>query len=205
MKLGFGERSNDQFATFSAGKVVIKCEEKDPRAIKKTKESGEVYYVREYTEFAGYLVGVEFRESRIDTSKTECVLNMDIGTGSNVKIQFNVGSGYWYNFSKMIGNADLSQPIRLIPKYEEKDGKKSSSLFLAQEPGYLKSLYTKDSPNGIPEGKKVTIGKKEVWDFSEQEEWLIEKIKGLSFSSGAPKAAVVEFTETQDTDDELPF
>lgn len=205
MKLGFGDRSNDRYATFSNGKVVIKCDEKDPRAVKKVKENGETYYVREYTEVAGYLKNVEFRVSKIDSDKTECVLTLADGGDSDIKLQFNVGSGYWYNFSKMIGSANLSEPIRLIPKFEEKDGKKSSSLFLAQESGYLKSLYTKDNPNGLPPGKEVVVGKKKVWDFSEQEDFLKEKILALEFYSGQVKSDIPEFTAAGDETDDLPF
>lgn len=200
-KLGGGLRHNDRFAGLTEGKVHIRCEANDPGAVKLQKKNGEYYYTQIYDNFCGYIEKIEFRPNNLEEGKEDCTITFNTNEERKTKLQIRVGGGYWFNFSKMILNADLTQPITLIPQMTVDGEKKSVSLFLEQGGKYLKSAYTKDDPKDLPQGEKHVIGKgaaaKTVWDFSEQNDFLKEKMLAMPKYEGFDQASF----ETENTVD----
>jgi hypothetical protein len=93
-------------------------------------------------------------------------------------IGFNVEATMTGGLIGFLKNADLTQPLSFVPKFEvvKKDGQeyKRKSILVTQNGKFLKSLFTKGSPNGLPpmqkierRGGKVEWVKDEMLDFLE--------------------------------------
>lgn len=93
-------------------------------------------------------------------------------------IGFNIEATMTCGLIGFLKNADLTQALSLVPKFEiiKKDGQefKRKSILVTQNGTFLKSLFTKDNPNGLPamqkierRGGKVEWVKDEMLDFLE--------------------------------------
>lgn len=93
-------------------------------------------------------------------------------------IGFNVEATMTCGLIGFLKNADLTQPLSLVPKFEviKKDGQefKKKSVLVTQNGKFLKSFFTKENPNGLPamqrierRGGKVEWVKDELLDFLE--------------------------------------
>lgn len=209
-QLGGGSRSNHRFAGISRGKIMIRCDKDTPDAKLFTKEDGDTYYAQVYDEFTGYVKGIEFRESNLKDDQIDIVITIDTHEDHLTKLQTKVGGGYWFNLSKMLQNADLSLPVTFSPSYKDE----KASMFLSQNGTSLKCKYTRDNPGDLPLAESATVGKKTIWDFSAQNEFLMNELTNLSFySTGAAdkfaKSDEVEHTlegnSQEGEEDDLPF
>ncbi len=93
-------------------------------------------------------------------------------------IGFNIEATMTCGLIGFLKNADLTQPLSFVPKFEvvKKDGQeyKRKSILVTQNGKFLKSLFTKENPNGLPamqkierRGGKVEWVKDEMLDFLE--------------------------------------
>lgn len=107
-------------------------------------------------------------------------------------------------------NADLTKRLTLVGTLKEEDGRKKVSILVKQDGKFLKSFFSKATPNGMPQMKKVTINKKDQWDKSEMMDFLegvVTNELAKSVPSDGNDRKPTETTEKASyiEDDDLPF
>lgn len=85
-------------------------------------------------------------------------------------------SGYAFGFLSTVPNIALEDAFLMSPSYKEEDGKKRSRMFIQQNGSWLKQYFTRDTPNGLPELKKIKVKGKETWDNTERLDWFKETL-----------------------------
>lgn len=161
-----------------------------------------------YDELEGTLTGLRFKD---DTYEGNLIRKCNIGLTDTEGVTYVVGvsvdSSWFSTFVSFLKNADLAQPITIHPKinpYDKADGTKGErrSLLISQDGTFLKSFYSKDSGNKLPEFKKVVVNKKTVYDKGDFLTEL-ERIVTEDFIPQLPKQPVVKFkaeSKTANTD-----
>lgn len=97
--------------------------------------------------------------------------NIDVNDGTNnYSLQFGYSDGLAISFLKMLLNVDFSKDIvfSVSKKFDPKDNKDKTSLFLSQDGETIKHAFTMANPNGLPEMKQVVVNGKEIWDSTER-------------------------------------
>jgi hypothetical protein len=80
-------------------------------------------------------------------------------------------------------NLDFSKEMVLKAfKVKNDNGKMVQHLIPYQDGNKIKTNYSKDGKK-LPMGKKITVGKKEVWDYSEYEQALINIVDNFQVKS----------------------
>lgn len=195
--MGLGNRSKANFVRIKDGKFYLSSDLNTP-----------------YDELSGYIKDISFRDDEFE-GKTirKLVLNID-SDGDSFVLAFPFDSSYSSSFVSFIKNADLSKEVVLVPVSKTEGDKTTRSLLVKQDGNWLKSYYTKATPHGQPDFKKVVkkSGKVE-WDkedFLEFRENVIMKELKPSLRAKIEVSDVdddgPELTSGEDEDnDELPF
>lgn len=109
-------------------------------------------------------------------------------------------------FMKLADNIDFTQPVTIsVWKSKDDDGKDQTALSVKQNGANVPQAWNK---NNLPPGKKLKTGK---WDFSEQEDLLIENMtKSVIPKLKEVHPSVSESSEEESsteaaTDEEIPF
>lgn len=213
--MGLKTRSKDSNGTYLkifGGKIVQERSENftsdNEVKVRENKNGNKVYYV-EYDSVSGKLVHAEMKHiEKISADVIELLLKDGI---DSYQLTLSVDSRYGQSFMARMLALDLNEEVEIIPyAFENKEGKKVSGLNIKQNGEKVNSLYTKDSPNGMPEAKQVRKGKEIKWDFTDQTNFYYDKFE--EFAAKFPKQGDVhsskeEVTDFDDdiSDDELPF
>lgn len=128
--------------------------------------------------WTGRLTNVSFKWVEPKEKKPYEAINIHLNDGQeNVIITCKFNSGYGRAFAKAIGNADLSQPITVVPNYKEDGEKKEGTIFIQQNGATIKWLFTRDNPGGMPAPKEVDMGEgQKVYVFTDQLQFLKDYI-----------------------------
>lgn len=109
-------------------------------------------------------------------------------------------------FMKLADNIDFTQPVTIsVWKSKDDDGKESTALSVKQNGANVPQAWNKDN---LPAAKKLKTGK---WDFSEQEDFLIENMTNVvipklkSVVPDAPQVTEAEVSTEASSDEEIPF
>lgn len=197
MEEGFGSRRGAaEFWQIRNGYLAKRVQEGTPESYPVTKKDGSVYYEIRQDYFVGRLKKVEVRAHEEYGDFLKLTL---VAKGTNYSIEMDLNSGYAFGFLSTIPNADLEHIIQLTPSYTEKDGKKTSKIFLQQESGWLKQYFTKENPNGLPELKKIKIKGKDTWDNSDRMDWF----KEVLIPKLSAKLREIWSEETEEVEDEI--
>jgi hypothetical protein len=178
-----------------------------------------------YDEFEGIITRMNFREDEYQGQKIEKLqITLTDGTDEFVlPVSFN--SSYASSLISFLKNADLTQSLTLVPTMKvDQSGKEQRSILVKQGSQFVKSFYTKTSPNGLPAFNKVKVNGKEVWDKTDYLDFLRDVVTNefvpqlgtgnttpTNDSRGVPTtetvhADYVNTVETDETyDDGLPF
>ena len=172
-----------------------------------------------YDELQGRLIDigfdlVEFQKDKGKVKTLYVVLGDEDGT---YKLSFVFDNIATTTFLKFLKSSNLDQDIIIVPNLREEEGVKKRSIFLKQAGKFLKSYYSKDHPNGLPELKKTKFKGETKWDNGDQLEFLekvvLEDIKP-SLKEYTPPETVVgrpaltpsqPIDQTAPNDDDLPF
>lgn len=141
-----------RFANISKGKVIIK--------------EGDVYVPYGFIE--GVLTDIQIvdDEHKGKKFKKVCFILNDGVDQWNFAMKLN--SGYARAICCTIPNANLEQPIRFSPTFEEINGKTKTGMFINQGAAAIKWKWTKDNPGDLPPLKTVSISGQDHWDNTEQ-------------------------------------
>lgn len=97
--------------------------------------------------------------------------NIDINDGTEkYSLQFGYSDGLAIAFLKMLPNVNLDEDVvfSISKKFDPKDNKEKTSLFLNQNNEPIKHAFTMALPNGLPEMKMVVVNGEEKWDSTER-------------------------------------
>lgn len=94
-------------------------------------------------------------------------------------LDFPYESIFLRNFLKVAPNVDWTKPLSIsVFKGKDDDGEPQQSYWFRQKVGddyqTLKWAFTREHPNGQPE--PVKNARTDKWDFSTQQEWLVDKL-----------------------------
>lgn len=110
------------------------------------------------------------------------VILFDEADGSIHQLQMRFNSGYARAFLRIMKNIDFTTDVVLVPDYKKAEGKEfaDTGMIIRQGESALKWYYTKDDPKDLPPMVKVRAktarGFEDVWDNTEQMEFLLKVV-----------------------------
>lgn len=171
--MGLQNHEGGNFITIYNGKFTQRVPESTEGAIQRTNKEGKVVFEKYYDNFTGKLVGIQTKDSPY--GKQWVFSFKDQLEVYNLALSYS--SGFASAFLKMLPNIDVSKEMLVSPSVKEENGKKKSSLFVKQDGNWIKSAYTKDNPNGLPQWEQIQVKGQMVWDDSKAMAFLEEMVK----------------------------
>jgi hypothetical protein len=156
-----------------SGKIAQRKKEPSSTTTTRTTDEGKIIHEEIYSSVEGMITDIGFKDG--DYGK-QLLVTIE-SDGDKAILQMPFSSGTASSFIKALPNVDLTKPVKLSPKMEEKDGKKKTVLFVNQDGKAAKWFWTKDNPGELPPMKKIKIKGKESWDDSDQLEYFETFIK----------------------------
>jgi len=159
----------------------------------------------------GKVTDFYFQEEEFNGAKVE-KMYLVITDDKNYKLGLKVGSKQYAGLISFFKNANLTQEIEIVPKATPLEtGKIMIDYLVKQNGSWMKSFYSKNGPNTLPQWEKVKVGKQEITDKSAYEDALrevVEKeflpvVKGNAVAN--TPSAKSETPAPQDVPDDLPF
>ena len=91
-------------------------------------------------------------------------------------------SSYAKSFLKRLPNIDFSKDV-VLRGYDILDKEKGRIKYylVPRQDGKIESAYTKENPNGFPDMQKIKVKGKDVWDDTDQLEFLRDLINKTHF------------------------
>ena len=231
--------NNDQqvgviYLRIADGKIVETVEANSPGAVKRTtKPSDEHPNGREVWERRdGYVDGVitsMFHTEREYKGEKVVELNIRLrDVDEHYSLKVNKGNRYWVGIMSRLPNVNSQKSVRFSPyDFEGKDeatgGKRQViGINLFQGEKKIDPAWSKTNPGELPQGKKVRVNGKDIWDFEERDAYLMKVFldlqdqltQGDMAMGGAPEQSVPSAPSARPTpvpledmpdDDDLPF
>lgn len=151
-----------------------------------------------YDELEGLLTGIRFKDDVWEGNKIrKCNFGLtDQESGITYVVGLSVDSSYFSTLVGFLKNADFSKPMAFHPKvnkYKKEDSTEGErrTIMISQDDVFMKSFYSKDSGNKLPDFKKVKVNNKMVYDKSDFLE-AIEAVVVNDFIPKLPKQDVVK-------------
>lgn len=197
------------------GMVVEQVEEGKEGAIGRTTKpsdehpNGRTVWERRDKFVEGVVISM-FRKEREYKGEVMNSLAIRLKDGGEVyQIDLNEGNRYWSSFMLRLPNLDLSKSVRLLPyDFTDKEGRRVVGMNLMQGSDKVQPKWTKDSPGDLPQGRKVRVNGKDVWDFEDRDQYLLKVMQSIASKLQAADTAIGgaqgEPVVVSDEDD-LPF
>ena len=197
------------------GMVVEQVEEGKEGAISRTTKpsdehpNGRTVWERRDKFVVGVVISL-FRKEREYKGEVMNSLAIRLKDGGEVyQIDLNEGNRYWSSFMLRLPNLDLSKSVRLLPyDFTDKEGRRVVGMNLMQGSDKVQPKWTKDSPGDLPQGRKVRVNGKDVWDFEDRDQYLLKVMQAIASKLQAADTAIEggkdEPVVVSDEDD-LPF
>jgi hypothetical protein len=199
------------------GMVVEQVEEGKEGAISRTTKpsdehpNGRTVWERRDKFVEGLIISM-FRKEREYKGEVMNSLAIRLKDGGEVyQIDMNEGNRYWSSFMLRLPNLDLSKSVRLLPyDFTDKEGRRVVGMNLMQGNDKVQPKWTKDSPGDLPQGRKVRVNGKDVWDFEDRDQYLLKVMQAIASKLQAADTAIEggkgETVVVSDEDDDgLPF
>ena len=202
--MGFNNQTGGsrKFATIADGRIVLSHQNPIEGVTEsRTNKNGKLVHEQKFTSFSGKLISIASKDTNFGM-----LWEVTMRDGEEtVVISWNYSSRYTNNFFRALPNVDLSLDVELAPwsMQDKTDPKKKvTGLTMYQTINGARTkvpfFYSKETPNGLPEMKKIEkkkAGKVIVeWDDSEQmeffEKYLTERV--LPILAGRSSAVTEE-------------
>lgn len=122
---------------------------------------------------SGVITEIEFKDDEYNGTKFRKLLLTLEDAGVKYLVQVRTDSGYYRGLTNSIGNADISQEVKLIASSKLGDnGKPQTTIFVNQNGKAVKWKWSKDNPGNLPELEKVKVKGQMVYDNSKQLEFF---------------------------------
>jgi hypothetical protein len=195
--MGLSNNKNSQITYVNIKKGVLVVKQKDKTYLNFTDLTGTVYDVK-------YIID-NYNNNEFELAQ----IFLNDGKG-NFCLQMKTDSGYFRSFCNSIKSGDITKPMTIVPKFDDKNGKNKTIIFVYQNKKALKHFHTLNNMGDLPPVLKVTFKGKESWDGTEQLEYF------KNWLMSAVNKSVPEITDTNDSDniddinneeisDEVPF
>lgn len=161
------------------GKIVRPVKEPTDKSVSRENKAKKIVHEEFYDNITGIIKSVKTKQSEYGKFWVVNVLVNDV----RFNVEFNYSGGYASTFLKALPNINLNLPVTIIPNQQIVDEKTKAVIFLNQNGKPIKHYFTKDNPNGMPPLKKTKHKGVEVWDDTEQMDFLEQYVSKL-FSSG---------------------
>lgn len=196
------------YVSIADGKIVQSFKEPGEGRKQKVNKSGNVSYVVEYDSLEGQIIDLRLKTSTNPQFSDQYVMTVE-DSGGRYLLNFYKSSRNSASILKALPNVDLDKPVTIYPwkMLDSKDKTKEIQGVTIYQKGRglekdkVPPAYTKETPNGLPEMKKIKVKGKEQWDSTDMDEFL-EK-KALALFEGKKEAAVAGDGPKDDT--EMPF
>jgi hypothetical protein len=199
------------------GMVVEQVEEGKEGAISRTTKpsdehpNGRTVWERRDKFVEGVVISM-FRKEREYKGEVMNSLAIRLKDGGEVyQIDLNEGNRYWSSFMLRLPNLDLSKSVRLLPyDFTDKEGRRVVGMNLMQGSDKVQPKWTKDSPGDLPQGRKVRVNGKDVWDFEDRDQYLLKVMQSIASKLQAADTAIEGGKDepvvvSDEDDDGLPF
>lgn len=213
--MGFENNNSSGSATYATileGKWAQRVKEGTPGAVERENKLGNVVYEIYHDTVTGFITKAEIDDSGDYGDQLKITVSDDIG--DSIVASIPMESRYASDFMKRYPGINLDEEVSLTPYSFEDDGKKRSGISVRQNNQKIPHQWTKDNPGDMPQPEEKKKGKKIVWDWTDQLNFLIEKFEEKSKEiTRKPKAASIKDqviaeskanVEEQEEDD-LPF
>ena len=177
------ENNVSNYYNVSNGKVVRSFGKTKPDGFETTSrvnKNGDTVYEQNFDFIQGKIVNVS-----LDTHEEYGDhIKLSLSDGQSVaELQIKFDSSYGRSFLFKLPNFKYSDDVKIKPYsfVDKKDGRTVTGLNLLANNVKVSNYYTKDTPNGLPQLKKVKFNGKDQWDKTEQLEFL--KAKFFEFSA----------------------
>lgn len=157
------------------GKIVRPVKEPTEKSVSRENKAKKIVHEEFYDNITGVITAVETKQSEYGKF---WVVKLDVN-GKKYNVEFNYSGGYASTFLKALPNIDLTLPVTIIPNQQIVDEKTKAVIFLNQGGKAIKHFFTKDNPNGMPSLKKTKHKGVEVWDDTEQMDFLEAYVQKL--------------------------
>jgi hypothetical protein len=162
--MGLENREGGNFISIFNGKFAQRVQEGTEGAVSRVNKLGKTVSEKFYDNFTGKLVGIETRDSAY--GKQWVFSFKDALDVYHLNLAYS--NSFATAFLKMLPNIDLTKEMLVSPSTKEVDGKQKSSLFVKQDGEWIKSAYTRENPNGMPDLKQITVKGQQVWDDTDR-------------------------------------
>lgn len=154
------------FLTVFNGKMACRVSEETEGAVMRKNKNGKIVHELLYDSLIGNLTGIEFKTG--DYGKE---IHLIISDGlDEYKLQMPFSSGVAKSFIMRLPNCDLTMPVEFCTGWDKV--KERGFSYIRQNGTTIKSAYTKDEPNGMPQMVVIKVKGKDTWDDSDQLEFL---------------------------------
>lgn len=201
------QSSGGKYLRIVGGKLVQKVDQKTEGARYREYElaNGEKgsKYELVYMNWEGRIIGITFKENDYGE---ECIIALD-----DVNIVLNVSSRYFSDFACKLLSGDLKKAFVFHPYEIETENGKKSGISLQQDGQKLKNYFydfeNKKKLHGFPEVDETKKERKSYWKiyFVEVAEFLVDKLKALSFEGKIMDKTTDGFEEDIGNGNDLPF
>jgi hypothetical protein len=200
-----------QRVDFMSGKFVQRVDEETtgatPRELKKGPNAGKLVHELHFDTYEGQIYNIETEAGEYGQRLHIFIdVSTELEPDSKVKLSLPLSSGPAKGFLGRLPVIDFTKDVVLKGyNIENKEtGRFNSYLVPYQDGKKLLSYYTKETPNGMPRMKQIKVKGQQVWDDTEQLEFL-EALITKTFAVEIPVAKGPEpVAETEESDD-LPF
>jgi hypothetical protein len=175
MALNKSANAGTIFLSVANGKLVRQHKEATPQTTQRVTKTGKVVHEEFFNDLIGVITNITTKEN--DYGKQWVVTFMD---GNDIYfVTMPYSSRYSSSFLKALPNLNRNNPVRFLPwEMQDKNdaSKKITGITLYQDDGNgfvkIKPFFTKETPNGLPEMKRIKVKGKEIWDDSDMMQFL---------------------------------
>jgi hypothetical protein len=188
------------YLSIQNGKVARRVQE--PTATSKSRViegSGKLIHEELYDSVEGLMTGLATREGNYGK---ELLITINDQVDS-YQLQIKLSSSPASAFLRALPNVAPEMPLLIIPKIQEKDGVRRTSIILSQGNKGVKWAFTKDNPGELPPMKKIKVKGKETWDDSEQLDYFEKMI--AEYSNKLKATGTLAIGAEPLDDDGIPF
>jgi hypothetical protein len=188
------------YLSIQNGKIARRVQE--PTATSKSRViegSGKLIHEELYDSVEGMLTGLATREGNYG-KELMITINDQV---ESYQLQIKLSSSPASAFLRALPNVAPEMPLLIIPKIQEKDGVRRTSIILSQGNKGVKWAFTKDNPGDLPPMKKIKVKGKETWDDSEQLEFFEKLI--IEYSNTLKATGTLAIGAEPLDDDGIPF
>lgn len=175
MGLNKGENAGMNYLSVANGRLVQQVKEPTQDSVSRVNKVGKTVHEVFYKDLTGVILSIDTKEN--DYGKQWQIIFED--GDDKYMVQMPYSSRYSSSFLKALPSVVKANAVRFMPwEMQDKNdaSKKINGITMYQNDGNgivkVRSAFTKENPNGIPQMKQVKVKGKTTWDDSEMMEFL---------------------------------